>query len=281
MPNSKNNKRPASPQKAAAQDTSKKVAKSPAKALSFNSDSEKEMDQSTSGSGQDGSAHGAVLFTEMSTPPLWFREFEARQEERFTKVIRDNQELFDGLKMDMNSRLVEIGESVNSLKDKLKAAEQKIDDLENRSRRCNLVIFNVPEKAEGQNCTKFVCDLIKQSGVTTINEMHSIQRAHRTGKINLSGNDHDGTSKPRPIHIGFTFFQEKELCRRMLAELFKQQKIGNAKLFVANDYSAKVQQMRREKLPELRKLRAEGKAAFLVYPAVIKVKDSHGNIRSL
>lgn len=259
MPNSKSNKRPASPQKTASQDSNKKVANSSAKSLSLNS----EMDHTgtSTTSGQDGGAHGSV---EMSTAPQWFRDFETRQEDRF-----------DGLKMDMNSRFAEIGECIKSLKDKLKTAEQKIDDLENRSRRCNLVIFNLPEKKEGQNCLHFICGLIKESGVA-INPLH-IQRAHRTGKLDLSG----ANSKPRPIHIGFVFYQEKEMCRRSLAELFKQQKIADAKLFVANDYSAKVQQMRREKLPQLRQLRAEGKEAFLTYPAIIKVKDSHGNIRSL
>ena len=92
----------------------------------------------------------------------------------------------------------------------------------------------------------------------------SIQRAHRTGRMK-SQQPGSRPDKPRPIHVGFTFFQEKEKCRKALADLFKSKIFGpsQAKLFVANDYSQKVQQLRRDKLKELRGLKNEGKTHSL------------------
>ena len=109
----------------------------------------------------------------------------------------------------------------------------------------------------------------------------SIQRAHRTGKLNFPEPGAGGARppKPRPIHIGFTFYQEKEKCRKALADLFKKQKFGDAKLFVANDFSVKVQRMRKEKLEELRRLRNQGKQAFFIYPATIKIRGMDGRLR--
>ena len=62
---------------------------------------------------------------------------------------------------------------------KMERYDLKVDDeLENISRRCNMIIFNLPEKAEGQNYnTGYVCELIKKSGMF-INPLH-IQSAHR------------------------------------------------------------------------------------------------------
>jgi len=203
-------------------------------------------------------------------PPQWFRDFESRQEQRFDKIAQDFREVCDGFSMEIEG----LKEEIKSLKEQLGHTNNKLDDLENRNRRCNLVIFNIPEGAEGSSCFQYVADLIKKSGAR-VDPLH-IQRMHRTGKIQSNASQ---PQKPRPVHIGFAFYQDKELCRKSLSQYFKQEKIDNAKLFVANDFSARVQQLRREKLPELRKLKAEGKNAFLVYPAVIKVKDSHGNVK--
>lgn len=279
MPNHKNSgtyKRAGSPIKS--QQGIKKTAKSLSSAFAESANTTNMTDRSsTSGANKDGGAQGVeAMSIEMNTPPRWFQEFEIRQDERFAKVFSDCKEMFDGLKLEFDNRFQAVDERTTSLESKLKSAEQKLDDLENRSRRCNLIIFNLPEREEGRDCFKFVHDLITRSGVD-INPLH-IQRVHRTGSMRLGTAEQP--SKPRPIHMGFAFYREKEECRRSLAEYFKQHMVGNAKLFVSNDYSAKVQQMRRAKLPDLRKLRAEGKQAFLVYPALIKIRDEQGNIRN-
>lgn len=44
---------------------------------------------------------------------------------------------------------------LNKIKKKLDVALEKIDDLENRSRRCNLRIIGLPEGEEGTNLVSF------------------------------------------------------------------------------------------------------------------------------
>ena len=75
--------------------------------------------------------------------------------------------------------------------------------------------------------------------------------------------------KPRPIQVGFSFYPEREACRKCLSDLFRRKKFGDAKFFGSNDFSQTLQQMRKEKLPEVRLLKDQGLNAFLVYPATV------------
>jgi len=40
--------------------------------------------------------------------------------------------------------------------DKLKNLEREVEDLRNRSRRNNLIFYNIPERAEDQDCAAFI-----------------------------------------------------------------------------------------------------------------------------
>ena len=66
-------------------------------------------------------------------------------------------QLEDGLNY-RNSELAEMKEKLEEKaeKDKLKDLEREAEDLRNRSRRNNLVFYNIPEKAEGQDCAAFI-----------------------------------------------------------------------------------------------------------------------------
>ena len=277
------NKRPASPSKP--HGNSKNKA---AKTLSFRNEVEMlSQSQNTSGSrSQDGGAHGHVSTNGNETlqqkhdsfmsfgPPQWFQEFETRQEVRFANVLKECREVFEGFKLEMDN----MKDEITMLKQKLDLTEVKLDDLENRSRRNNIVIFNLPEGTEqDSDCCSFIGNMLKKD--CNIDQV-SIQRAHRTGRMK-SQQPGSRPDKPRPIHVGFTFFQEKEKCRKALADLFKSKTFGpsQAKLFVANDYSQKVQQLRRDKLKELCRLKNEGKNAFFVYPATIKIREANGVVR--
>ena len=199
----------------------------------------------------------------LEAPPNWFVEFEARQEARFESLFKECREAHAAFDHDMKN----LRDEVETLKKKLKAQDSKLDDLENRNRRNNIVIFNVPEGFEGDNCMTFIQKLIKDNCNI---EPKFIQRCHRSGKPG---------PKPRPIHVGFSFYPEKEACRKALSDLFRRKKFGDAKLFASNDFSQTVQKMRKEKLPEIRRLKDQGLNAFLVYPATVKIRDRSGQIR--
>lgn len=83
----------------------------------------------------------------------------------------------------------------------------KVDDLENRSRRANLRIVNVPEGNENcQDPVKFVCEMLMQVMRNEVFEKPpELERAHRS----LAPKPNHG-NPPRSIIVCFHQFQEKE-----------------------------------------------------------------------
>ena len=66
-------------------------------------------------------------------------------------------QLEDGLNY-TNSELAETKGKLEEKAEKYKPKnlEREMEDLRNRSRRNNLVFYNIPEKAEGQDCAAFI-----------------------------------------------------------------------------------------------------------------------------
>lgn len=212
------------------------------------------------------------------SPPDWFIAYESRQRAEF-KAFEDRQQArLDTILGLCKQEHEGIYHEINCLKDevaklnkKLVDSESKIDDLENRGRRNNIVMYNIPEGKENNNCIKFMEDLLVQAGIQGASQ---IQRAHRTGqlpKVSSSGSA-SSVKRPRPIHVGFSSFREKEAARKALITYFKSKQDGDpSKYAVSDDYSLRIQKLRKEKIPELKRLRLEGKKAFLAYPAEIRI----------
>ena len=72
-------------------------------------------------------------------------------------TVKGKAQLEDGLNY-TNSELAEMKGKLEEKaeKDKLKNLEREVEDLRNRSRRNNLIFYNIPEKAEGQDCAAFI-----------------------------------------------------------------------------------------------------------------------------
>ena len=221
----------------------------------------------------------SILDLEKEGAPGWFIAFEKRQQARFDAVMKECticREEHEGMKLDIDN----LRDEVNKLSTLLGEADLKIDDLENRSRRNNIVLFGVPEGLEGPDCVTFVVGLLKECNPRPLSETevsNSIQRAHRSGQrhdvSDARGRGGSSGYRPRPIHVAFSSFSEKEKSRKSLVLLFKEKKFGpdgTKRFFVSDDFSRKVQKMRKDKLPELRKLRSEGKKVHLAYPATIR-----------
>ena len=235
------------------------------------------MDTSTAGKTRaqvpvqrpDGAGPGRGVEPEQETEaPGWFKKFEVRQEARFDEILKECHEAHASMKFEIDNLKDEVAKLTKALEE----TDIKLDDLENRNRRNNIVLYNVPEKLEGGDCAGFVQSPLQEArpGTEAAQKPAGIQRAHRTG-LESSGNK----TRPRPIHVGFSTYLEKEKCRRVLLDLFKRKKFGKeeVRLFVSDDFSQKVRKMRKEKIPELMRLRKEGKIAYLAYPATIRVRN--------
>ena len=207
--------------------------------------------------------------------PEWFKRFEERQEARFHEVLNECREAHACFRFDIDNMKDEIDKVTQALKQ----AEIKINELENRGRRNNIVLFNIPEDMEGSDCAAFVKGLLAEatSDPVVLRSADEIQRAHRTGKKSSATTPSRGQkARPRPIHVGYSSYIAKEKSKKSLRELFKSKKFGpnDTSFFASDDYSRKVQQLRKEKIPELKRLRKEGKRAYLAYPAEIRIQDS-------
>lgn len=206
------------------------------------------------------------------TPPRWFvhffKDFEKRLDEKFTKKIEEVQEKVDAIDITVSN----LEREVKELKKVRSSLEVKIDDLENRSRRCNLVYHGLPEKP-GEKCQEAIESLLSDFvGVDMTAPGTAIERCHRTPATPRD----DG--KPRIIHVAFSTYSGKEKVRKACIEKFKSQKFQGNKLFVSDDFSRRVLSMRYEKMGKFKKLKDERKKPFFLYPARLAYRGGDGKL---
>ena len=97
--------------------------------------------------------------------------------------------------------------SLEANAEKYNTLTDKTTDLEDRSRRSNLVFFNIPEPADGvqnENCEEKVKNLLHEMQLFAEYDI-PIDRAHRLGKKPVGPG-----SKPRPVIAKFTYYKDKE-----------------------------------------------------------------------
>ena len=138
---------------------------------------------------------------------------------------------------------------------------KRIDDLENRSKRNKIVIWNVPEDAEKQ---LFSCEALDKSILTDfmgLNEDVEIM-THRTAVQNRRG-----ATRARPIHVALLRFTDKQYILRNAAAKVKDHPFQEANLFISDDVSRKVREDRNNlKENHLEAIRAREHVEFVFIP---------------
>lgn len=185
------------------------------------------------------------------------------------KDIRD----FSG-RMDMaEERISNVEDAVNSEKGKLEEASnhiafltRKLDDLENRSRRSNLRMVNLPEKVENPDAVAFLEKWLPETlGPETFPTPPIIERAHR-----LPGRPHPNRSSPRVLIMKFLNFQDK--VRVMRAARSKGRIMyGEREIKFFPDLSAELLRLRRRFDGVKQRLRSLNITYGLVYPAKLRL----------
>ena len=236
--------------------------KKPRKSLDYSSDGERVQNSADMDAASGG--EGLAIGGHVDTAPLWFSRFEQRFEELVRITRAEISEIKDGLEFHIETTKT----NFEKVEDEVSHLWDKIDDLENRSRRNNLVLYNVPEKSESNpsDCTYFLRALSKDFIKLNPQQIPAFERAHRTP----SGPARMNEEHPRPIHILFPTFQDKIAFRKAAIAVFKEQKFNDRKLYIQDDISARVQKKRKDLLPVLKKLKEEGKHPFFSYPATLK-----------
>jgi len=222
----------------------------------------------------------------IETPPQWFisffAEFEERLEHRLdslfvkrlddlTTKVTEQDEKMRGLDFDIQG----VHEELKKLKTENSNLINKLDDLENRGRRNNLVIFGLPEPEGREDCMKTVTDLLHFVEQPDATQM--LERCHRTPTHRVATQG----DKPRMIHVAFRSYVVKEQVRKASIQKLKNSTFQGRKIFVAEDFSKKVNDQRKKKMEQFKKLKLEGKQPFFVYPDKIKFRDQSGKIISV
>uniref|UniRef100_A0A1A8QI48 L1 transposable element RRM domain-containing protein n=1 Tax=Nothobranchius rachovii TaxID=451742 RepID=A0A1A8QI48_9TELE len=134
---------------------------------------------------------------------------------------------------------VELTEAMVTWSKRQRNIQNKLTDLESRSRRNNIRIFGVAEGEEGTSMHQYITDFLKSKLALPAELDLRIQRAHRVFASTLR------SAQPRPIIVNFQEFTTKE---RILKEAWKKGpiQVKDKNIYFDHDYATEVAQKRRE-----------------------------------
>ena len=153
--------------------------------------------------------------------------------------------------------------SLQKLTADFRRMDDNIDYLENQSRRNNLRIDGVKERAEEtwadtEQALRKVLETDLKMPADHVNAI-AIERAHRTGGAQNAERD-------RTVVVKFTHFKDRD---SVLQAARANRPRG---VFVNEDFSMRVVSRRKELIPEMKEARDRGKIAYLSYDRLV-VKD--------
>lgn len=184
-------------------------------------------------------------------------KFDSMQDD--VKVLRENyvllQEEVKGLRQEVADLRMEneyLQTTNDSLKTKMDDVLKKTDDLECRSKRNNLIFYGLPreenESGEDLEATlkELIVDKLEVSGDVDFDRVHRLN------------------SKPNsPVIARCTFFKDK------VKILKAKGKLRGTKVFIGEDFSTRVRELRRKLTPLLKKAREDRKKATMVFDHLI------------
>nr|KAG5690170.1 hypothetical protein BaRGS_013627 [Batillaria attramentaria] len=188
---------------------------------------------------------------------------EARLNNKMTTLDSNMDERLTSLSAEMGRAYAKVQEEVQELReevsglrrenqelrDKLSDMELKTDDLECRSRRNNVLFYGLKKGDDEQGaegCERTVKNFLRDKlGFT---EDVIFDRVHRT------------SSKPNaPIVARCAFYKDR------VQILKTKSKLRGSDIFLGEDFSSRVRDMRKKLLPHLKLARDEGKRATMIY----------------
>lgn len=175
------------------------------------------------------------------------------------------------------SRLGETFQDVFTLKERFAVLQKshtlmcnKVDDLENRSRRCNLRIIGLPETVKGPDLFTFLQETLPD--LLQIRDACAglvVERAHRLGPVRASPE-----SRPRVVIFKSLSFVHKEAIWQASRKQ-KDLRWNDIRLHIFQDYSAEVTRARKEFSPICSRLVKEDRKFALLFPARLRIYDGN------
>ena len=172
----------------------------------------------------------------------------------------DMNSRMDGLEYKIDTKYKELEDEIVSLRTELDETKMKMDDLKNRTRRSNIVVYGVQEDVTTESWDRteeLLCEKLNEVLETDITTT-DFERVHRLGQ---------SKNKNRPIIAQCTNFKVK----KHIMKAAREKKPDG--LYVNEDFSPTVRKVRRE-LTEVMKMKREMElTAYLSYDKLM-VKDS-------
>ena len=150
----------------------------------------------------------------------------------------------------LKKRVEKLTEETGQLKERLEKTEKKLEELEGRSRRNNLIFHGLPPAKDIEtwdDCERLVKKCITEK-LGLVRDEIQFDRVHRIGSS---------------IIAKFTFFKDKE---RVMKE---RRKLKGSKIFVNEDYTLGVREIRKKLSPFMNWFRSENKRASLVFDHLV------------
>lgn len=144
----------------------------------------------------------------------------------------------------------------------------KLEDMENRSRRNNVRFVGFPEGKEGGDVVRFLEELLPN--LLNIEGRREIERAHRIASQRPTPGD-----RPRPILARFLRSSDRDAVLRAARNKGKLS-WGNTSIMLFPDYS-RTTQMKRDKFKECKKKLHARKVSFrMLFPAKLRIETDEG-----
>ncbi|CAI5678027.1 unnamed protein product [Oreochromis niloticus] len=147
----------------------------------------------------------------------------------------------------------------------------KCDDLQNRLRRNNIRIFQIPEGSEGHDMIRFISELLRGSLKLPTEMDMKIERAHRS----LGPRPTDPAVPPRSIIVRFLDAGIKD---KIIQQAWSQKQVffQDKRIFLDQDYSPDLQKKRARIYEVIKQLKRKNVQAKCLYPAKLRIKLDTG-----
>ena len=152
---------------------------------------------------------------------------------------------------DIKSKQREMDKTLKSVQKSEEEQKKRLIDLQSRQMRDNLIFHNIRDERdeEPEACYNKLTDFMQDNMRVENSRSIRFDRVHRLGKYD--------TTKTRPIIAKFCFFQDRELVRKSAKNL------EGTQYSVSQQFPKEIQARRKELVPTLKKLKNEGKKAYL------------------
>ena len=175
---------------------------------------------------------------------------------------------------EQKSKIDKFGEEFVTKKE-IDSIKKEVIDSSNRSRRNNIVLYNVPEGEESEiGCAEYVTKFLKET--IGMDPVPDIEVAHRSGKRYQQNENENGTQSsgyPRRIHARCFRCPDRDTILESAAKVLKDK---DTNIFITDDIHSYTREVHKELVTIMKDMRSKNWFAYIPWsvPRVIKYRNT-------